>query len=120
MRFVKGMLKNRWFWMSLVFLFGAAGSQTPRLELLALRVTSNLHRVEYGMTLADVEQILGPPKMSTVGKGIGNWFVWEDGRTEAILSFDPETDLFINLRQHQKEEENLVERIRDLFGRLFP
>jgi hypothetical protein len=121
MQFIKRLLKNRWTWIALLFLFGAAGSQAPRLEMRTLRVTINLHRIERGMTLVEIEEILGPPvKLIPRGPSKGTWYVWEDGRTEAWLGFDPTDERFTHLLQWQKKEEGLVQKMKVHLGRLIP
>jgi hypothetical protein len=86
---MRKLLKRWYFWLVLCLLLGLAAGGTLILSGRSRINQANCDRIEIGMTIDQVTEILGPRKIHYVGGGIISLHIWMDGRDTITVTTDP-------------------------------
>jgi len=83
------LLKRWWFWLVLLLLLGLSGSAVLIYANPSRITQENLDRIQNGMTLSEVEQILGKPSLMREGVQA----VWRNGPNLIVVEFNDDYEV---------------------------
>ncbi|HEV3079864.1 MAG TPA: outer membrane protein assembly factor BamE [Gemmataceae bacterium] len=92
---MRWLLKRWWSWLAIFLLLGLSGSAVLIYANPSRITQENLDRIQDGMTLSEVEQILGKPSLMREGVRGSSYpqAVWRSGPNLIVVDFNDDHEV---------------------------